>query len=62
MLTQLSTIKSRLALVVTDYDDILNAAIKGVSARFDQETNRTLARTEDIIDEFDPGGKFTIRC
>ena len=52
MLTQLSTIKSRLALVVTDYDDILTAAIKAISDRFDQETNRTLARTTGITDEF----------
>src|ERR1051325_3438795 len=44
MLTQLTTIKSRLALVVTDYDDILTAAIRAVSGRFDKETNRTLAR------------------
>ena len=45
MLTQLSTIKARLALTVTDYDDLLNSAIKAVSARFDKETNRTLPRS-----------------
>ena len=44
MLTQLSTVKSRLALIVTDYDDLLTSAIKAVSDRFDKETNRTLAR------------------
>src|ERR1041385_464292 len=55
MLTELITIKSRLALVVTDYDDILSAAIKAVSARFDKETNRTLARTTAITDEFNSG-------
>ena len=45
MLTQLSTIKTRLALTVTDDDDLLTNAIKAVSARFDKETNRTLSRT-----------------
>src|SRR5712691_13544134 len=50
MLTQLSTVKSRLALVVTDYDGILTNAI---SARFDKETNRTLARTASATHEFD---------
>ena len=45
MLTQLPTVKSRLALTVTDYDDLLTNAIKAVSDRFDKETNRTLVRT-----------------
>ncbi len=53
MLTQLSTVKSRLALVVTDYDDLLTNAIKAVSARFDKECNRTLARTASVTHEFD---------
>src|SRR5206468_3610253 len=53
MLTQLITVKSRLALTVTDYDDLLTNAIKAVSARFDKETNRTLARTTGMTDEFD---------
>src|SRR5438874_397839 len=52
MLTQLITIKSRLALTVTDYDDILTNAIRAVSARFDQECNRTLARTVNALHEF----------
>src|SRR5437667_2969982 len=52
MLTQLSTVKSRLALTVTDYDDILTSAIKAVSGRFDKECNRTLARSTDATDEF----------
>ena len=52
MLTQLATVKSRLALTVSDYDDLLTTAIKAVSARFDQETNRTLARTTGMTDEF----------
>src|SRR6266480_4209508 len=53
MLTQLSTVKSRLALTVTDYDDLLTAAIKAVSARFDKECHRTLARTTSATLEFD---------
>src|SRR5207249_11344870 len=53
MLTQLNTIKSRLALTVTDYDDLLTSAIKAVSDRFDKETNRTLSRTATATHEFD---------
>src|SRR5438876_1830579 len=53
MLTQLSTVKTRLALTVTDYDDLLTNAIKALSARFDKETNRTLARTTTATHEFD---------
>src|SRR6266481_982734 len=53
MLTQLSTVKSRLALTVTDYDDFLTHAIKAVSARFDKDTNRSLARTTTATHEFD---------
>jgi hypothetical protein len=54
MLTQLATIKTRLSLPAEDtqYDPLLNAAIKSVSARFDHETNRTLARTENATHEF----------
>ena len=54
MLTQLSTVKSRLGLLDTDtqYDALLTNAIKAVSARFDRETNRTLARTVDATFEF----------
>ena len=52
MLTQLTTVKSRLALTVTDYDVILTNAIKAISARFDKETNRTLARTTTATHEF----------
>src|SRR6266480_1934045 len=52
MLTQLSTVKARLALTVTDYDGILTNAIKAVSDRFDKETNRTLARTTAATHEF----------
>src|SRR5437870_5500327 len=53
MLTQLSTVKTRLALTVTDYDGMLTNAIKAVSDRFDKETNRTLARTVSATHEFD---------
>src|SRR2546426_1816169 len=53
MLTQLSTVKSRLALTVTDYDGILTSAIEAVSDRFDKECNRNLARTEAATHEFD---------
>jgi hypothetical protein len=55
MLTQLSSIKLRLALATTDttYDVLLTSAINAVSARFDCETNRTLARTVNATHEFD---------
>src|SRR5256886_14293264 len=53
MLTQLSTVKPRLALSVTDYDDLLTSAIKALSDRFDNECNRNLARTSAATHEFD---------
>src|SRR5437867_4170707 len=53
MLTLLSTVKTRLALTITDYDGILTNAIKAISDRFDKETNRTLARTTSATHEFD---------
>src|SRR6266566_901951 len=53
MLTQLSTVKSRLALTVTDYDDLLTDAIRAVSDRFDKQCNRKLARTASATHEFD---------
>ncbi len=53
MLTQLSTVKARLALTVNDYDDLLTSAIRAVSARFDKECHRTLARTTSATHEFD---------
>ena len=54
MLTQLSTIKARLALLDTDtqFDALLTNAIKAVSQRFDKECNRTFARTENFAQEF----------
>ncbi len=54
MLTQLSTVEARLALTVTDYDDLLTNAIKAVSDRFDGECNRSLTRTVGFTHEFDP--------
>src|SRR5438094_8664727 len=53
MLTQLTTVKTRLALTVTDYDGLLTNAIKEVSDRFDKQCNRTLARTTTATHEFD---------
>jgi hypothetical protein len=43
MLTQLTTIKTRLAINAFDlqYDAILTNAINAISFRFDNETNRT---------------------
>jgi hypothetical protein len=57
MLTQLSTIKSRLALepLDTTQDALLTSLIMAISARFDRETNRTLARTENATFEFSSG-------
>ncbi len=65
MLCQLSTVKSRLSILDTDvtYDALLTRAIQGVSARFDKETNRRLARTEDATDEFDAADSdFAVSC
>jgi hypothetical protein len=54
MLTQLTTLKARLGLSEVDpqHDGLLTAAIQAISARFDKETNRTLARTQDATHEF----------
>jgi len=55
MLTQLITVKTRLGLSEFEVKDdaILTNAIKAISARFDRECNRTLARTVDATQEFD---------
>src|SRR5438128_3498538 len=55
MLTELSTIKSRLGIAEFDlqYDALLTNSIKAVSARFDNECNRTLTRTVNALYEFD---------
>jgi hypothetical protein len=56
MLTTLPTLKLRLALPAADttYDSLLTSAIAAISSRFDRETNRPLARTENATHEFDP--------
>jgi hypothetical protein len=55
MLTQLSTVKARLGIDDFDvqFDTLLTNALRAVSARFDKETNRTLARTVNATQEFD---------
>ena len=57
MLSQLPTLKLRLSIPDTDttQDAMLTTALQAVSARFDKETNRTLARTVDFKQEFDNG-------
>lgn len=65
MLTQLATVKARLDIAPADttHDDLLTRAIEGVSARFDRECNRTLARTVGATQEFDAGDTEIIaRC
>ena len=56
MITQLTTVKSRLAIDAFDvkYDDLLTNAIKAVGARFDKICNRAFARTVSATHEFDP--------
>jgi hypothetical protein len=56
MLSTLSTLKARLSIPDTDpqYDTLLTNVLEALSARFDSETNRTLARTVDATFEFDP--------
>ncbi len=55
MLSTLSTLKSRLGIADLDvqYDDLLTTALTALSARFDRETKRTLARAANITYEFD---------
>src|SRR6266704_52325 len=54
MLIQLATIKSRLGIddFNVQFDALLTNAINSVSARFDRDTNRTLARTASATFEF----------
>lgn len=56
MLCQLATVKARLGLLETDNtaDALLTAALEALTVRFDQEANRTFARTENATYEFDP--------
>jgi hypothetical protein len=60
MLTQLTTVKARLGLTVTDYDGLLTNAIEAISVRFDRECNRTFARSVNTTHEFD-GGELELR-
>ena len=65
MLTQLTTVKARLSLAPLDttFDALLTGAIAAISARFDQETNRTLARTVDATFEFAADvSEFVVPC
>lgn len=54
MLTQLSTMKRRLAIPESDpqHDALLTAAIEAVGTLFDSVTHRRLARGEDLTHEF----------
>jgi hypothetical protein len=54
MLTQLSTVKTRLGIAPADtqYDALLTDTIVAVSAMFDRETRRELARTVNATQEF----------
>ena len=56
MITQLATVKARLAIDAFDvkFDDLLTNAIKAVGARFDKICNRTFARTVSALHEFEP--------
>ena len=65
MLTQLDTVKNRLALAAGDptYDDFLKQCIEAVSARIDRECNRSFARTVGVTQEFAARDKEVIaRC
>ncbi|HSU56991.1 MAG TPA: head-tail connector protein [Candidatus Dormibacteraeota bacterium] len=55
MLTTLDNLKARLAIADTDVtsDDLLTSVIEAVSTRFENETNRTFARTENTTFEFE---------
>ena len=64
MLAQLATLKSRLAIpdIDTQYDDLLTNALTAISARFDRQLNRTLARTADATFEFDGDTEIIPPC
>ena len=63
MLAQLSTLKSRLGILDSDTtnDQALVNATKALSARFDAECCRTLARTQNTLYEF-PAESVEICC
>lgn len=52
MLTQLSTIKSRLGIADAVDDTLLTNFIKFASGRFDRECNRRFARASGVTEEF----------
>jgi len=54
MLFQLATLKTRLGLDEYDvkFDALLTNAAAAITARFDRECNRTLARAENALHEF----------
>ena len=63
MLTQLSTVKARLGISVTDFDGLITNAIRADSDGFDKETSRALARATSITDEFSPADtEVPVRC
>src|SRR5204863_5066381 len=65
MLAQLDSLKARLAIdpLNVQYDDLLTNTLLALSARFDAETNRTLARTVDATFEFDPDNtEISVPC
>lgn len=60
MITTLATVKTRLGILNTDQDALLTLIIASVTARFDHLTDRVLARTEDIVDEFEASRRVII--
>ncbi len=65
MLTQLTTVRSRLGLTELEiqWDALLINTIAAVSARFDRECGRTFTRTENFAQEFCPADRqVTLRC
>lgn len=63
MLTQLATVKTRLGIQTADVTDdaILTNAILAVSARFENDCNRTFGYAQNVIEEFG-GDETEIRC
>src|SRR5690348_15014569 len=63
MLTQLSTVKARLGMLESELtnDSLLTGVIQALSARFDAECNRTLARTENASYQF-PADALEVCC
>ena len=52
LLTQLSTVKTRLGISDTTDDTLLTNFIEFASARFERDTNRSLERTANATEEF----------